>query len=743
MLKPRPMQAEVLRFRSGRMGVSAVPGSGKTHTLSWLASELIAEGGLRDDQEVLVVTLVNSAVDNFSARIAGFIKDTGLLPGMGYRVRTLHGLAHDIVRERPDLVGLSDRFAIVDERESDEILTRVAHAWLQAHPNFLDSILLDEFINSRDSRMRQRIMELMTGIPKSFIRLAKDLMLTPAQLFTRLEAAQVSDAVLHMSADIYHEYQRSLNVRSAVDFSDLIRLALQALEMDTDYLRRLQQRWPYILEDEAQDSSRLQELILRKLVGSQGNWVRVGDPNQAIYETFTTANPRYLRDFLTEPGVEARNLANSGRSTHSIIRLANYLVEWTRSSHPIHTLRDALTLPLIEPTPPGDPQPNPQDRPHAIFLETKKRTPEDEVAVVVGSLKRWLPDNPAETVAVLAPRNERAAKIAEGLREAGIDCIELLHSTRSTRRTAQILRDILLYLANPTQPRYLAVVYRHLQENEDEPVPAAAEARQWISSCTRLEEYLAPLPGGDALQTADSASLSPNARARLEEFRTDVQRWLALAVLPVDQLILSLSQEIFATPAELALSHSLALLLERSMRYHPEWTLVECAQELADIATNRRGYRGFDEEEGGFDPDAHPGEVVVATIHKAKGLEWDRVYLLSVNNYDFPSAEKNDRFIAEKYFVRDNLNLEAEVLARLKALADDDPVGLRLPEGEATLQARLDYAGERLRLLYVGITRARKELIVTWNTGMRGDCSPARALHALKTYWENHHETPA
>ncbi len=74
MLKPRPMQAEVLRFRSGRMGVSAVPGSGKTHTLSWLASELIAEGGLRDDQEVLVVTLVNSAVDNFSARIAGFIK---------------------------------------------------------------------------------------------------------------------------------------------------------------------------------------------------------------------------------------------------------------------------------------------------------------------------------------------------------------------------------------------------------------------------------------------------------------------------------------------------------------------------------------------------------------------------------------------------------------------------------------------------------------------------------------------
>jgi len=98
------------------MGVAAVPGSGKTWTLSLLAAKLVAEGGLGDDQEVLIVTLVNSAVDNFAGRVAGFVKARGLLPGIGYRVRTLHGLAHDIVRERPGLVGLSDEFSIVDER---------------------------------------------------------------------------------------------------------------------------------------------------------------------------------------------------------------------------------------------------------------------------------------------------------------------------------------------------------------------------------------------------------------------------------------------------------------------------------------------------------------------------------------------------------------------------------------------------------------------------------------------------
>jgi DNA helicase-2/ATP-dependent DNA helicase PcrA len=83
------------------MGVAAVPGSGKTWTLSRLAAAIVASGELADDQEVLVVTLVNSAVDNFYQRVSGFVEESGLLPHLNYRVRTLHGLAHDIVRERP------------------------------------------------------------------------------------------------------------------------------------------------------------------------------------------------------------------------------------------------------------------------------------------------------------------------------------------------------------------------------------------------------------------------------------------------------------------------------------------------------------------------------------------------------------------------------------------------------------------------------------------------------------------
>jgi DNA helicase-2/ATP-dependent DNA helicase PcrA len=62
---PRPSQEQILRYRGGPLGIAAVPGAGKTQILSALAAQIIASGALGGDQEVLIVTLVNSAVDNF------------------------------------------------------------------------------------------------------------------------------------------------------------------------------------------------------------------------------------------------------------------------------------------------------------------------------------------------------------------------------------------------------------------------------------------------------------------------------------------------------------------------------------------------------------------------------------------------------------------------------------------------------------------------------------------------------
>ena len=124
-------------------------------------------------------------------------------------------------------------------------------------------------------------------IAGAFIRQAKDLQVTPADIKERIDSLGLSDPLLGLGYDIYTDYQRALNYRSAVDFDDLIRLALQALQLDPDFLERLRFRLPYILEDEAQDSSRLQEEIIRTLAGQNGNWVRVGDTNPTgLFEYF-------------------------------------------------------------------------------------------------------------------------------------------------------------------------------------------------------------------------------------------------------------------------------------------------------------------------------------------------------------------------------------------------------------------------------------------------------------------------
>ena len=737
----RPSQKKILAYRRGKMGIAAVPGSGKTFTLSLLAAQLIREVRLEDDQEILVVTLVNSAVDNFYQRVSQFVASFGLLPNLGYQVRTLHSLAHDIVRERPTLVGLPENFTILDERAADDIRNEVANAWRSAHPEYLENYLKDDIEAGKLAQLQRKdIPELVQELALAFIRTAKDRQWAPEQVIDRLEQMPVPLRLAEIGAELYADYQRALNYRSAVDFDDLIRLALQALQTDPLYLERLQYRWPYILEDEAQDSSRLQQEILSLLAGPKGNWVRVGDPNQAIYETFTTASPHYLRQFIRSRGVRSEKLPNSGRSTASLIKLANFLARWTSAAHPTPEARDALSPdPSIQPAPTGDPQPNPPDRPEQIYLHARGFSPEAEINAVVESLQRWLPDNPDRTVAVLAPRNTRANELVDALKAKGIPVIDdLLRSTAATRKAAGILDAVLKSLADPQNPRLLAEVYLQVTPPpEDNPDAARRRRRnvERIRKCQTVEAFIWPAPGADWLDSLALDEKDPAAYAELDSFRAQIQRWQSAVLLPIDQLILSLGQDLFSAPVDLALNHKLAALLRQASQGNPSWKLPELSRELEVIASNERRFLGFSSSDTGFDPEQYPGKVVVATMHKAKGLEWDRVYLLSVSSYDFPAGLPGERYIAEKWFIRDELNLSAETLEQLRIafLKEKDEW---YEEGKASQVARLDYVRERLRLLYVGVTRARRELVITWNTGRNKDQRPAVAFEALRGFWE-------
>lgn len=745
-VQPRPKQKEILAYLQGWMGISAVPGSGKTFTLSMLAAQLISQKKVAQDQEILIVTLTNSAVDNFEWRIQTMLANSrrSLIPR--FRVRTLHGLAHDIVRGRPDLAGLSGDFQIIDERLSTDIRKDVAQTLLRTKPDALEKYLDPNLeADRRDWVIRSRLPDLVEAIALNFIRTAKDHRWPPPVIKDQLEQLPLPLPLVEIGLEMYTDYQRALAYRGAVDFDDLIALALNTLEQDPSYLEYLQQRWPYILEDEAQDSSELQEQILRALTGETGNWVRVGDPNQAIYETFTTANPRHLIDFIADPYVMSRELPNSGRSTQSIIWLANYLIDWTRSQHPLADARDALTDPLILPAPPDDTQPNPPDNPHGIYLIEKRYTPQEELEVVADSLARWLPDHQDQTVAVLVPRNDRAFDLMNVLTQRKLEVHDgLLKSSKPTRAAAGALGNLLGYLSDPQSPARLATVYRVWQRDQRQDGDDSEQVMhtaQLLRRCRQLEDFLSPLHDRNWLETLDASEMSPETREQLEQFRQLVRRWHSAIQLPIDQLVLALAQDIFTDVSDLAIAHKLAVLLRQAHDMHPGWRLPELKDELAAIARNERRFLGFSKDDTGFDPDDYKGQVVVATVHKAKGLEWDRVYLMSVNNYNFPSGALNDTYISEKWYLRDRLNLEAEARAQLEAAFSSGSEYSWLQQGEATSMARLDYVRERLRLLYVGITRARRELVVTWNSGRRGDLQPAAPLIALVDAWQEHLES--
>ena len=733
----RESQKRILNYRGGKMGISAVPGSGKTWTLSRLAVKLVSEIELLPDQEILVVTFSNSAADVFASRISTLLRERGILSGVGYRVRTLHGLANDIIRERPELAGLSNEFQILSEADTDEILEGSVAAWCRKNSAVIDKLLIDTLTpKDFEQRKNKDFPKLIKEAVSAFIQEAKDRLLTPDRLEGLLAASYLkSDSILTMGLEIYRDYQNALQYRAAVDFADLIRLAYQCLQEDPSLTALLRYRWPYILEDEAQDSSVLQEKILRALAGPEGNWVRVGDPNQAIYQSFTTANPNLLKFFLKESGVRSEPLPESGRSCPEIIDLANALNTWTRNGHPVEDAREALTLPLIEPTKANDPQPNPSALKPALTLDNRQVNPENELKFLADSVDQWLQQYPDTTVAILALINSRVDDIVNKLKAQKIPVTDALTAMpQNTRVSVGLVNRLLTFALSPQDPAALALAFeaaRREERGDDERWHLIKSCVALLKKCERVEDYLYPSPGTDWLQRLEHQGESQPVLMELERFRNLARKWHLAARLPPDQYVLAAAMDLNLDNLELASVHKMALLLREMQDLHPEWTLELLNDELRAIAKNERRFAQLSAYAEGFNPEDYRGQVVVATLHKAKGLEWDKVFISSANSYDFPAGLDSDSLRGEKYYLRGKLDLQTEMLSQLRALADGTFIG-----SQSRAEARAEIARERLRLLYVGITRAKRSLTISFNTGKFGNQGEALAVQELRRYLE-------
>ncbi len=181
---------------------------------------------------------------------------------------------------------------------------------------------------------------------------------------------------------------------------------------------------------------------------------------------------------------------------------------------------------------------------------------------VVKSIEAWVPDHKDLTVAVLTSTNDHASKVAKALQEKKIEYRELLKSTTATRATAGSLTHILSYLAAPDSASKLAQAYRVRRRDwrqDEEHEPLVEHVASLIRKCKEVELFLAPCPDQDWLAALGPEDEADEVITELNAFRKVIIRWHGATVLPIDQLILTLSQDIFTSPTDLALTHKLAL----------------------------------------------------------------------------------------------------------------------------------------------------------------------------------------
>jgi Superfamily I DNA and RNA helicases len=738
----RPQQSQVVGSRARFVGVSSVPGSGKSETIARAGAEIILRGQLADDQEILLVTFSRSATGNFKRRIRRVLKEAGHIANGGYRVTTLHGLAHQIVRERHEVVGLEANFNVLDDQLSGHLISQAVNYWLSLEKNkdrgiknYLNTDKAEEYLKQCVNEDWPVTLRQMAG---NFIKQAKDLCLTPVEIDQRLTRYGVSLELAKVCNEIYHSYQYLLRQQAALDYSDLLMEAYHILTLRPDYLAELQYRWPCILEDEAQDSCVLQEKILRLIANDRGRWFRVGDPNQAIYESFTTADPKLLINFLKEADQKI-DLPVSGRSSQCIIDLANHLMTWSEEQDTNETLQDALVQPTIRPTEPGDTQPNPPAEPERIQFVNRGLKDDEELRAVLDAAQAWAGEHPQETCAILVYDNARGQDFIAAMQKRGMEYRELLRNSSEASDVARVLGAALQFLDDPTKPRRLEILFRKWQREaiekaDPEDRAVYTEISEWLNSIQAVEDYLYPLSADD-----DPIMVMPaNSRKQqiLREFAVHVRRWLDEKHFSIDQLVLTVAQDMFHNAADLATAYQIARLLTMEVDINQQITLGDMSAKLRDIMEQKRQIAGLANDDLNFRPDDYPGEVVVSTMHRAKGLEWDQVFLVGLNDFTFPFALGTDYYLGQKAYVRNGLILTEEALGQLDALSQDTISEYDVyEEGQATTKARIKIAAERLRLLFVGITRAKRGLQLSWNTGRFDRSRPCEAYRELYKFW--------
>ncbi len=617
---PRDDQKPVLEYETGKMAISAVPGAGKTTILLALILKLLDNGV--NPENIFVMTYMESAARNFRDRIKNIRQNSSQLPN----ISTIHGLALRILKENGNFerLRLSSDFEICDDTQRSRIIREIANKLK------LKKTETDEF-DRGISVFKIGNGQFQSGMDK------------------KLEKFQM----------FFEEYQRILKEANLIDYDDMLTSSVKLLEDNADIRAYYQDICHYIIEDEAQDSSSIQQRLINLLSAKHKNLIRCGDINQAITTTFSNADVEGFRKFISESNNVSMNC--SQRCTKDVWTLANNLVKWADTQQETKNAFFEIFMQPVEGRNPVS-----ENALHAVIFEK----PLEERNYILKEIKSALKKEPKCTIGILLRSNYQVAQWINFINNSGLKSITRSESLeqKSIFRTIFAVMQMILH---PFDNNVIADNYEILAEMGLYKQRLGLEIRKYENpfiqiDCDNIENiYLA-------------------------QFYWDLTYWLSFPHLAAEELAIKIGLHYFNSEIEKSNVYLISTLIKRlSLNYKDFPTLIERLGELAK-KPSLSGFKFFSEEDES-DKEFLAGKVQIMTLHKSKGDEFDYVFIPEM-------AEKNLTLDFEQIKLKNS-----DFNENLKRLNPDYK-----PKTEFDMKQEL--VSENLRLLYVAITRAKKHL---------------------------------
>ncbi len=609
-----PQQLAAVNYDGGPCLIVAGAGTGKTKTLTTKIAKLIADG--YNPSRILAVTFTNKAAGEMRERVEQ------LVPGNARRVwiHTFHSFGVRVLRQHASTLGLSKDFAIYDENDQKKVVT----------------LLLEQMGVKEPKKEVNQIV--------SIISRAKDDMISPDTMMQSATASGIDTKI--RAAEIYRRYEQKLKEAGALDFGDLLVKTAVLLRDHEDVRNYYQSFFQYILVDEYQDTNRTQYLITKMLAAVHRKLCVVGDPDQSIY-SWRGANIRNILEFEKDfKDAKIITLEQNYRSTKVILDASNKLISKNkqRKEKNLFTEKDS-----------GDPI-------EVRQLESEGR----EARWVSQNIKSLVETEGAslKDIAVFYRTNAQSRSFEDAFRRYQIP-YRLIGTVRFYDRKE--IKDMMCYARMLVTPqddvsllRIINTPTRGLGKVAQENLVKHAQEKQ-ISLYDALKNA-AYVPGLSSAAVKAAIKLVQ----LFEKWRGEM---LFTAPTDIFQKILNESGYMDAVKAEMEKDpeaesrlQNLDALINAVKEYEERCEKGEKEPSVADFLQEISLLSGDDETQAG-----EGGAVTLMTVHLAKGLEFDNVFVTGLEENLFPLGRDNE-----------------------------------------------DETEEERRLCYVAMTRARKRLFLTY-----------------------------